>query len=129
MNFRTCIALSLTLLAAGCNSPSQGRTDAVGVVQPGEESATDPPDPLACQVDEDCVSGPAVNRNDPCCDTGMHVGVYSRRYVAWRRSWMPSHCADSNCPILPSLAQPLPCATEGRCVEGQCQNRCPATAR
>jgi hypothetical protein len=98
--------------------------------RPGSAGAEDrqssTPDRLACQVDADCVSAPLHAPDEPCCDTGVHLGVVSRAYEDWRRAHRLQHCADVACPALPSPTPPRPCATEPRCLAGQCSGSCDA---
>lgn len=110
----TALALALALLVAACSSAPHGGTSA-------DPSA---PDTLACTADADCRSGPFVNPDQPCCDTGVHRGVFSADYLAWRGRWKAAHCADVECPMMPPPAPSLPCALEGRCVTGRCADTC-----
>lgn len=82
------------------------------------------PHPKACIVDDDCVSGPGVNPGNGCCDTGVHNGVYGRSYIDWRRGWSQENCGDVECSLQPPPAPPQPCALDGRCAEGRCENTC-----
>jgi hypothetical protein len=84
------------------------------------------PDPSACTTASDCAPGPLVNPDDICCDTGVHLGVFSRAYLDWRARIRASKCASASCPALPPPAPPLACATEPRCVAGRCTGSCEA---
>lgn len=87
------------------------------------------PHPLACVTDEDCVSGPGVNPDNGCCDTGVHNGVYSRAYLQWRGGWARMACVNVDCPMLRlPPAPPSPCVTEGRCLSGRCGNTCDSSS-
>jgi hypothetical protein len=99
--------LALGLLVISCRSAAAG-----------------PPAPTACSKDADCRPGPLVNPHNPCCDTGMHLGVFGREYLEWRARFVRERCAKVSCPALPSPALPRPCVLQGRCVAGQCRNRC-----
>ena len=82
------------------------------------------PDPLACTADDQCRAGPLVNPDEPCCDTGVELSVFSQAYLEWRGRWKQEACADVECPVLPSPSRPMPCALIGRCVEGRCTGSC-----
>ncbi len=135
-NFAAWVLIPLALALAGCmpanaelgqgrgrvrelrsSSPSSGQ-----FVRPGA------PAPFACSKDEDCRSGPFVNPENGCCDTGVHRGVFSKAYLEWRAGWLREHCGKVQCPMMPPPVPPLPCALQGRCVEGVCRNLCEKVA-
>ena len=128
--------IPLALALAGCMpanaGPGQGHARAreLRSSAPGSGQFVRPgaPAPFACSVDADCAPGPVVNPANGCCDTGVHRGVFSRAYLEWRAGWMREHCGKVQCPVLPPPAPPLPCALQGRCVAGQCRNRCEQAA-
>jgi hypothetical protein len=101
------LALVAAIVIAACSSARRGQ-----------------PDPVECVTAADCASGPLVNPDDVCCDTGVHLGVFSRRYLEWRAGIRASECKAHSCPALPSPALPMPCATEPRCVANRCTGSC-----
>jgi hypothetical protein len=104
---RACLALVLALAPAGCSSARR-----------------DPPSPAACATAADCAPGPLVDPGDVCCDSGVHLDVFSRKYLDWRAQVRASECKAHSCPALPPPAPPLPCATEPRCVASRCTGSC-----
>ncbi|MBI4953447.1 MAG: hypothetical protein HY908_15565 [Myxococcales bacterium] len=120
------LGVAALALAASCQARSRG-------AEPGDGAADtkgffvrpEGPHPQACAADADCVSGPGVNPEEGCCDTGVHNSVYSRAYIAWRAAWMHDHCGGVECPLLPPPAPLAACFTDGRCVGGRCKNTCP----
>jgi hypothetical protein len=102
-----CVALALAV--SGCSPDARRRGQ---------------PDPAACVTAADCAPGPLVNPDDVCCDTGVHLGVFSRKYLDWRAGVLASGCKAASCPPLPSPALPAPCATEPRCVASRCTGSC-----
>lgn len=85
------------------------------------------PAPLDCRSDGDCLPGPLVDPKNPCCDTGVHLSVFGKGYLEWRRGHLKARCRGVRCAALPSPALPQACALQGRCVKGQCRNRCQNT--
>jgi hypothetical protein len=83
-----------------------------------------PPDPVECVTAADCAPGPIVDPGNVCCDTGVHLNVFSRKYLDWRAQVLRTECKESSCPPQPSPALPLPCATEPRCVANRCTGSC-----
>jgi hypothetical protein len=102
------IAAALVVLGSGCGGPEG-------------------PDPYACSADTECLPGPMVNPDDPCCDTGVAVGLYGKRYLDWRSRYLRDRCTEHDCGPLMSPAQPMACALEGRCVQGRCVDACGGT--
>ena len=84
----------------------------------------DAPSPIECVTVADCAPGPLVDPGDVCCDSGVHLGVFSRKYLDWRAQVRASECKAHACPVLPSPALPMPCATEPRCVASRCTGSC-----
>ena len=111
------------LCLAGC---SGGRSTEHSLFSdaPGTFVRAGAPHPYACVTDADCQPGPAVNPDNGCCDTGVHLRVFNRAYLAWRASWVAQHCAAIRCPAIPSPSRPLPCSLEGRCQRSRCISRC-----
>ncbi len=101
------IVVALALALAGCSSARRGQ-----------------PDPDECVTAADCAPGPAVNPDNVCCDSGVHVAVFSRKYLAWRAQILTTECKPASCPPIPSPALPMPCATEPRCVANRCTDSC-----
>lgn len=123
---RRFVCLALALLLFGCSRCSHGlRSEPVDLEDvAGYFVREGAPHPLACVIDDDCASGPGVNPENGCCDTGVHNGVYSRAYLDWRAGWRRDNCARVECPMLPPPAPPRPCATQGRCADGRCVHTC-----
>jgi hypothetical protein len=84
----------------------------------------DQPDLGECATVDDCASGPLVNPEDVCCDTGVHLGVFSRKYLDRRVGIRASECKAHSCPVLAPPTPPLPCATQPRCVAHRCTDSC-----
>jgi hypothetical protein len=103
---RACLAIAIVL--AGCSS-----------------KRADQPDPAACVTVDDCASGPLVDPDDICCDSGMHLDVFSRKYLAWRGRIRASECNGHHCPSPLPPTLPLPCATQPRCIDHRCTHSCP----
>ena len=61
------LALAAVLGLAACSSARRGQ-----------------PDPVECVTAADCAPGPLVNPDDVCCDTGVPLDVFSRKYLEWR---------------------------------------------
>lgn len=124
--------LGLVLAAAGCSqvrAESGGR--ALRSSDPGSGQFVRPggPSPFACAADADCRPGPFVNPDNGCCDTGVHLGVFSKTYLDWRAGWMREHCGRVECPPILPPHPPEPCALRGRCAAGRCTSLCgPAAA-
>jgi len=104
-------ALALALALAGCSSPRR-------------DPRPSQPDPLACTTAEDCAPGPLVDPSNVCCDSGVHLSVFSRAYLEWRARILASDCKPRSCPTLPPPTPPLPCATQPRCVQQRCTSSC-----
>lgn len=118
MPLRARILVVALVAGAACGGRRSSDPESGHFVRPGA------PDPLACESDDACVSGPAVDPSDGCCDSGVHLGVFGRGYVEWRAGWMREACVGHVCPPLQSPALPLPCFLEGRCVAGRCTHAC-----
>lgn len=118
MPLRARILVVALVAGAACGGRRSSDPESGHFVRPGA------PDPLACASDDACVSGPAVDPSDGCCDSGVHLGVFGRGYVEWRAGWMREACVGHVCPPLQSPALPLPCFLEGRCVAGRCTHVC-----
>lgn len=103
-----CVAIAIAWAVAGC--PSSARRAQ--------------PDPAECATAADCAPGPLVDPNNVCCDSGMHAGVFSRRYLEWRAKTVAAECKPSSCPPQPSPAPPMLCATQPRCVANRCTGSC-----
>jgi hypothetical protein len=106
---RACLAIGLAIGLGGGACSSARR---------------DQPSPVECVTAADCAPGPLVDPNDVCCDSGVHLGVFSRKYLAWRAQVRASECKARSCPALPPPAPPLPCATEPRCAANRCTGSC-----
>jgi hypothetical protein len=100
-----CVVLAFVL--AGCSSARR-----------------DQPNPAECVIASDCAPGPLVNPDDVCCDTGVHLDVFSRKYLDWRARIRATECKAHSCPSLPPPTPPLDCATEPRCVANRCTGSC-----
>jgi hypothetical protein len=107
---RACVtiaAIAVMAALAGCSSRKR-----------------DQPDPAACVTAADCAPGPLVNPDDVCCDTGVHLDVFSRAYLDWRARIRASECKNASCPVLPPPTPPRECALEPRCVDHRCTGSC-----
>lgn len=126
MVYARTLLLSLASLLA-CTAPPRSGADEARPVADEARPVADP-DPFACAVDEACVAGPLVDPGDACCDTGVPLAIFSRAHLDRRAAWKREHCVDHACPGGPPPTPPLPCALQGRCVAGRCQNSCEAPA-
>ena len=97
----------LVVIALGCSSARRGQ-----------------PDPAACVTAADCASGPLVDPDNVCCDSGVHLDVFSRKYLAWRAQVRAAECKAASCPPMPPPAPPRACAIEPRCVANRCTDSC-----
>lgn len=84
----------------------------------------DAPDPAACATAADCAPGPLVDPANVCCDTGVHLGVFSRAYLDWRARTVSAQCKPGACPALPPPTPPRACALEPRCADHRCTGSC-----
>ncbi len=82
------------------------------------------PHPLACTIDAECVAGPFVDPDNGCCDSGLALGVFGRRYIERRAAWIGKNCANVSCPLMPPPTRPPDCALQGLCVAGMCRGNC-----
>jgi hypothetical protein len=112
---RACVtiaAIAVMAALAGCSSAKR------------ELAKRDQPDQAVCTTAADCAPGPLVNPDDVCCDTGVHLDVFSRAYLDWRARIRASECKAASCPVLPPPTPPRPCALEPRCVDHRCTGSC-----
>jgi hypothetical protein len=83
------------------------------------------PDPLACQVDKDCI-GDTVTDEGGCCIASPAPYPQTWPWHTWlsnRR--MSATCKAVTCPPLPIPTEPPKCAFDVHCQAGKCVNSCP----
>lgn len=122
------LASIVALLLAGC-TPAHVERGRSGQRRSSDVASGDfvrpgAPPVRGCAADAECRPGPFVNPENGCCDTGVHRGVFSAAYLEWRGRWVREHCGRVACPPIAPPSPVLPCALEGQCVAGQCQDRC-----
>ena len=105
-------ATAAVIVLAGCSSAKR------------DMAKRDRPDPAACETAADCGPGPLVDPGNVCCDSGVHLGVFSRAYLDWRAQLRTTECKAAACPALPPPTPPRACATEPRCVAHRCTGSC-----
>ena len=153
MNCRTLVRLSvIVLLSAGCtiarhggggqgasqvdNTQRTSQSEALGasteteadqesLMQDGFFRPASAPHPLACQSDDDCVYGGAVDQSGCCWSyRDMNAVAMSAAYRRWLSEHREAACDLTRCPPPRVPAGPPACLFDVRCEDARCVNAC-----
>jgi hypothetical protein len=82
------------------------------------------PDPVACEVDSDCIGDTTLGKAG-CCNEPTTIRPHAKKYRAWAGKHSASDvCREVTCPRPPNPAQPAECYFQVSCVKNTCVNAC-----